>query len=86
MPLLCCHAKGLFSGPLSSLDKGVRRAGRRCGVSVAFERENPQQPASQPARDEQNYRRYSAAPLPSSVGCHSCGLRRARPLALLRAA
>jgi len=46
MPLPCCHAKGVFSGPLSSRPGGLRPAGRRCDVSVAFERENPQQPAS----------------------------------------
>ena len=40
MPLLCCHEKGLFSGPLSSRPEAVRPAGRRCGDGVTFDWKN----------------------------------------------
>ena len=80
-PVLSCESLVFGSAIEPRHAGGVRRAGDGAHArTVAFERENrSSQPLSR--QETSNYRRYSAAPLPSSVACHSCGLRRARPLA-----
>ena len=85
-PLLCCHAKGLFSGSACEPSGGARPAGRRCEVSVAFERENPES-LGLPAQDSKTDRRSAGfSPPRVQLSSHSCGLKLSRACSFRRAA
>ena len=58
----CHERKAVISGLLASRPGGARRAGRRCGDGVAFERENPQNKSlSAGQKDSKTDRRFGSA-------------------------
>ncbi len=75
MPASPCHEKGVFSGPLPSRPGGLRRAGRRCDVSVAFERENPQLSLRAGKETSKFDADRGCSPRRAELNSHSCDLK-----------
>ena len=83
------YEKGLFSGPLSSCPGGARRPGRRCDVSVAFERNTEALfPGAGSGRQKSSNLTQIGGFSPRRVcsDSHSCDLKLARASSSCRAA